>query len=68
MTCISKRTWIAGLGLAWLTSFSLSSAQAQSYPQRPIKAIVPYAAGGFSDQASRIIAEAMSQRAFGRSA
>jgi hypothetical protein len=38
-----------------------ASAQAQNYPQRPIKAIVPYAAGGFSDQASRIIAEAMSR-------
>ena len=37
------------------------SALAQNYPQRPIKAIVPYAAGGFSDQASRIIAEAMSR-------
>ena len=61
MTCMSKRTWIASLGLAWLAGFGLSSAHAQSYPQRPIKAIVPYAAGGFSDQASRIIAEAMSR-------
>ena len=34
---------------------------AQTYPQRPIKAIVPYAAGGFSDQVSRILAEAMSR-------
>jgi tripartite-type tricarboxylate transporter receptor subunit TctC len=37
------------------------AAQAQPYPNRPIKAVVPYAAGGFSDQASRIIAEAMSR-------
>jgi tripartite-type tricarboxylate transporter receptor subunit TctC len=37
------------------------SSSAQTYPQRPIKAIVPYAAGGFSDQASRIIVEAMSR-------
>ena len=37
-------------------------AQAQSnFPSRPIKMIVPYAAGGFSDQASRIIAESMSK-------
>jgi hypothetical protein len=61
MRGIRQRGWIAGLGLAWLTSLTLSSAHAQSYPQRPIKAIVPYAAGGFSDQASRIIAEAMSR-------
>jgi tripartite-type tricarboxylate transporter receptor subunit TctC len=49
---------LAALGLvtAW------SSAQAQSgFPNRPIRMIVPYAAGGFSDQASRIIAESMSK-------
>ncbi len=40
---------------------SVWAAQAQPYPNRPIKAVVPYAAGGFSDQASRIIAEAMSR-------
>ena len=34
---------------------------AQGYPNKPIKAIVPYAAGGFSDQTSRIIAEALSR-------
>ena len=37
------------------------ASSAQTYPQRPIKAIVPYAAGGFSDQVSRILAEAMSR-------
>jgi tripartite-type tricarboxylate transporter receptor subunit TctC len=34
---------------------------AQGYPNKPIKAIVPYAAGGFADQTSRIIAEALSR-------
>ena len=29
--------------------FVAFSSSAQTYPQRPIKAIVPYAAGGFSD-------------------
>ena len=38
---------------------------AQGYPTRPIKMVVPYAAGGFSDQASRILAEGMS-RALGQ--
>jgi tripartite-type tricarboxylate transporter receptor subunit TctC len=41
--------------------FGLGNVAAQAYPQRPIKAVVPYAAGGFSDQVSRIIAEAMSR-------
>jgi len=52
-------------GACWLLALSsvlwVSAAQAQPYPNRPIKAVVPYAAGGFSDQASRIIAEAMSR-------
>ena len=39
--------------------------QAQGYPSRPIKMIVPYAAGGFSDQATRILTEGLS-RALGQ--
>ena len=42
-----------------------SGAHAQAYPNRPIKMVVPYAAGGFSDQASRILVEGMS-RALGQ--
>jgi len=38
-----------------------SAAFAQSYPSRPIKMIVPYAAGGFTDQVSRVLAESMSK-------
>ena len=57
----SKRKLLARFGLCLLASATAVSVQAQNYPQRPIKAIVPYAAGGFSDQASRIIAEAMSR-------
>ena len=59
MTFGHQRWAVWGVGLLMGTSALL--AQAQSYPHRPIKAIVPYAAGGFSDQASRIIAEAMSR-------
>jgi len=40
---------------------SAQLAWADNYPSRPIKVIVPYAAGGFSDQASRIISDAMSR-------
>jgi len=51
----SRWLWaVSGVLMGW-------TAQAQPYPNRPIKAVVPYAAGGFSDQASRIIAEAMSR-------
>lgn len=39
-----------------------SSAQAQSYPQRSITLIVPFAAGGAADTTARIIADAMSRQ------
>lgn len=53
---------LGALVLVWL---STQLAWADSYPIRPIRVIVPYAAGGFSDQASRIISDAMS-RAMGQ--
>ncbi len=57
---VNYMAWGArALALSVLCSGGLAGAQ--SYPNRPIKAVVPYAAGGFSDQASRIIAEAMSR-------
>jgi tripartite-type tricarboxylate transporter receptor subunit TctC len=36
-------------------------AQAQSYPDRPITVIVPFAAGGAADNTGRIMADAMAQ-------
>jgi len=53
---------LGALVLVWVSS---QLAWADNYPSRPIKVIVPYAAGGFSDQASRIISDAMS-RALGQ--
>ena len=45
------------------TALAFQTAQAQpadSYPNKPIKFIVPYAAGGASDVTSRLLAQAMS--------
>ena len=42
-----------------------SAVCAQGYPSKPIRVIVPYAAGGFSDISSRLITDAMS-RALGQ--
>jgi tripartite-type tricarboxylate transporter receptor subunit TctC len=58
-------TWFQRLAVVTTAVWMMAMwpwAQAQStFPNRPIKMIVPYAAGGFSDQASRIIAESMSK-------
>jgi tripartite-type tricarboxylate transporter receptor subunit TctC len=41
--------------------FSVSAARAQTYPTRPLTLIVPFAPGGPSDVAGRIIAQRMSE-------
>ena len=50
------------LGFAATTMLAAVSAQAQSYPNRPIKLIVPWPAGGGVDTSARLIAEPLSQR------
>ena len=46
---------------AFLLSLCAASAQAQAYPERPIKLIVPYAAGQGTDVAARYVAERLAQ-------
>lgn len=61
------RRRIVGSGLATALSILpfLRTAKAQSYPQRPVKIIVPYAAGGASDIIARLIAPEL-ERAMGQ--
>src|SRR5436853_1498344 len=47
------------LALTLSALFSVVSAQAQSYPTRPVTIIVPYPAGGPTDQVARQIAPKM---------
>jgi tripartite-type tricarboxylate transporter receptor subunit TctC len=52
------------VGGAWLlaaTAVALGAAQAQTYPAKPIRVIVPYAAGGFSDLTSRVVVDRMAR-------
>ena len=51
------RTWLLAAGVLALTA----SALAQTYPARPIKVVVPYAAGGSTDQMARVIQQPLSE-------
>jgi tripartite-type tricarboxylate transporter receptor subunit TctC len=61
---MGRNVWsaaVAALTIALLTI----GAQAQSWPQRPVRIIVPYAAGGNSDGMARIAAQRLTE-AFGQ--
>ena len=48
---------IALAGAAGWTIVSASAVRAQAWPSQPIRLVVPYAAGGSTDTAGRIVAE-----------
>ena len=49
------------LGLALLIGCGCEDATAQEYPNRPVKLMVPYAAGGAPDVLARLIAQRLSE-------
>jgi tripartite-type tricarboxylate transporter receptor subunit TctC len=52
---------LAALAVVMAPVVTTSSALAQAYPSKPIKLIVPYPAGGSTDQLARLIAGPMSK-------
>ncbi len=62
MQSINRRSLLIGLTSAATMSLSGARAQAQQYPQRPVRVIVPYAAGGASDIVARLVAAAMAEK------
>ncbi|MCJ8520945.1 tripartite-type tricarboxylate transporter receptor subunit TctC [Pseudorhizobium tarimense] len=57
---VTKRA-TSGLVMLGLTLGLVGPANAQEYPNQPIKFIVGFAAGGFADSMGRVIAQAMSE-------
>ena len=55
-----KSTHLAGL-LSFALALTAPTLHAQTYPSKPIKAIVPFAAGSATDQIGRAFAQKMSE-------
>ena len=58
---MKARTWLMGLMAAAL-GWALPAQAQSSYPNQPIKFIVPYAAGGLPDSVARIVAQRLGDR------
>jgi len=58
MTAFTRRTALVG---ATLLATALAAQAQSSYPNRSIRAVVPFAAGSATDQIGRAFAEKMSQ-------
>jgi tripartite-type tricarboxylate transporter receptor subunit TctC len=57
MRSMSRRAWMTGAAAVPAAALLRArGAAAQTYPQRPVKIIVPYAAGGGTDVFSRLLA------------
>jgi len=59
MANIKLGTWLAGVALS-MAALCAGNAAAQDWPARPVKVLVPSAAGGASDQFARMISEKLS--------
>ena len=65
MITMGRRAWMIGLATAAGAALLRTPAAAQTYPQRPVRLIVPYAPGGGTDVFSRLLA-AQIEREFGQ--
>jgi len=55
------RVALAATGLSLAATFATPALAADEFPSRPIRLIVPYGAGGVTDQVTRALADAASR-------
>jgi tripartite-type tricarboxylate transporter receptor subunit TctC len=51
---------VAGAAMAFLFTTGLASAQTQGWPNRPIRMVVPYTPGGYTDYMARTVGQKLS--------
>jgi tripartite-type tricarboxylate transporter receptor subunit TctC len=61
MNLLRRPALLSLLGLLCVLALPTTGVQAQTYPSKPIKAIVPFAAGSATDQIGRAFAQKMSE-------
>jgi tripartite-type tricarboxylate transporter receptor subunit TctC len=54
-------TFLKSLGIVLLAALATKAAQAQSYPARPVKMVVPFSAGGPADNYARFLAQRLQE-------
>jgi tripartite-type tricarboxylate transporter receptor subunit TctC len=59
---IGARIGLSALVALWLLPGTAGVALAQAYPQKPIKLVVPFPAGGATDTAARVVAQGLSSK------
>jgi tripartite-type tricarboxylate transporter receptor subunit TctC len=54
--------WLLAVSAVWLAAAPIAAVQAEGYPERTIKTVVPFPAGGPTDVAARLVAQSISNK------